>query len=358
MSNSVDVAIPPYHLPPKRASASAAPGGAGLHLSLVVHAAPGYSIPGSVVEQLSVNLPLALHSVSRFLSTHGFAPYLVRSSAVKLREECYKPSAQEYRVVFNGQRNGAEDSIRVRFHSFGREKVDLELHNVDSSGFAIEYDGEPGEESAKEVEEVGGAGSGLWRTRLSISTPVSGDGNGCGWNRRGSAASLLSPVSTKSNTPFSPSTPWDGCTLVISPSAVDPFLPVTVQISRPSTDSTTLPLARMKSASTAIAHASSALENPFSTCDSVEELLECSREGSEEHAEMLLKSARRIVTELEMAKERETAPSFYPPSWGRATSSSRRSRGGAPGSIILNSPFAASRKELPLSPQSYHSRLP
>lgn len=338
-------------------------------MSMIVRAAPGYNLPGSVVEQLSVHLPLAIHSVSRFLTTHGFAPHLVRTSGVKLREECYKPITQDYRVVFSGRRDdpGAagrrrddrDGNARIRFHGFGRDKVDIELQNVDPSGFSIEYDGGDGEELSREVKETGGVG--FWRTRLSVATTQakSGDAGQGGWNRRGSAASLVSPISTSSTTPFTSSSAVDGATLIISSSAIDPFLPVTVTISRPSADSTTLPL-KAQSASAAFAVAAKVLENPYSSCDSVEELLECGREGSEENAEMLLKGARQIVTELEKAHEREaysSAPPFSP-SWGRVRSSSRRSRSGGPGSIVLNSPFAASGRDLPLSPQSYFSRLP
>ncbi|BGP16833.1 hypothetical protein JCM10213v2_004838 [Rhodosporidiobolus nylandii] len=325
--------------PPKHSSlAKLSPAGPGL---------------ATVVNQLSVHLPLAIAAIGRFLSTHGFAPHLLRSlGRAKVREECYDPNAGRHRVVFAVQREqrsfereGNEEDIRVRFHgaSFGRGRFDIEVHNVDPAGWRLKYDHPPrGSEQERvrvfqEDEELGGAGSGQWRSKLSVSMRASGDE---GQGRKGSGTSLLSPVAAD-NSSHDPSLlpgPCGGCTLVLSPSATDPFLPVVITISRSTSDSTTLPLSKMRGMSVALAQAAQvALDDNSTLCDSVEQLLECGREGGEERAEMCLKSARIVLRQLEEAKERETAATAMAAqaaaaaaNWGRRSSlASSPSFGGA-----------------------------
>ncbi|GAA5851749.1 hypothetical protein JCM8547_001194 [Rhodosporidiobolus lusitaniae] len=292
----------------KRSSLSKpTPRGPGLAVSMVVRAAPGYNLPQTVVNQLSVHLPLSIASVARFLSTHGFAPHIDRSdNLVRIREEQFDPVAGRYRVIFNLRRDvPASGSIRIRFHgaSFGRERVELELEHVKPGGFSVEFDQVAGQHKEKqEQEEVEGPGSSMWRTRVCLSL----EDLSFRQNRKSSTTSLLSPIGSDDLTP--PTSVVGGCTLVISSSALDPFLPVVISITRPSTDSTALPLSKMRNASSALAQAASvALDENRSLCDSVEELLESGIEGGEEQAEMGLKRARIVLRELADAQEREEA---------------------------------------------------
>ncbi|GAA5946747.1 hypothetical protein JCM10213_004680 [Rhodosporidiobolus nylandii] len=385
---------PSPHLAPQKHSSLAklSPAGPGLAVSMLVRASPNRNLPQTVVNQLSVHLPLAIAAIGRFLSTHGFAPHLLRSlGRAKVREECYDPNAGRHRVVFAVQREqrsfereGNEEDIRVRFHgaSFGRGRFDIEVHNVDPAGWRLKYDHPPrGSEQERvrvfqEDEELGGAGSGQWRSKLSVSMRASGDE---GQGRKGSGTSLLSPVAAD-NSSHDPSLlpgPCGGCTLVLSPSATDPFLPVVITISRSTSDSTTLPLSKMRGMSVALAQAAQvALDDNSTLCDSVEQLLECGREGGEERAEMCLKSARIVLRQLEEAKERETAATAMAaqaaaaaanwgrrsslassPSFGGALFGHRTSREGEPGGLVLSSP-PPQRRELPSSPLSPTTRLP
>ncbi|GAA5897740.1 hypothetical protein JCM6882_000082 [Rhodosporidiobolus microsporus] len=378
-------------IPPKRGSlAKPQPSGPGLAVSMLVRAAPGYNLPQTVVNQLSVHLPLAIAAVGRFLALHGFAPHLLRShDQVKLREEDYDPNAGKYRVVFTvkqpsgGERDGEEEPVKIRFHgaSVGRGGFDLEIQHVEPQGWTLEYD-QPTRNAQderlrlhREDEEVGGSGSGQWRSRMSVAMKASGGEDGR-QGRKGSATSLLSPLSNDdpARDPALLPGPSGGCTLTISPSCTNPFLPVVVCISRPTTDTGTLPLSKMRGMSTALAQAAQVALDESSLCDSVEHLLECGREGGEERAEMCLKGARIVIKELEEAKEREAAASATAAAaaaaalrWGRRTSSSaaaggqffgrRGSRDSEPGSLVFNSPFGGSRRELPTTPLSPTSRF-
>ncbi|GAA6043887.1 hypothetical protein JCM8097_004287 [Rhodosporidiobolus ruineniae] len=370
--------------PQKRGSLTKPSAGPGLAVSMIVRAAPGYNLPQTTVNQLSVSLPLSIAAVDRFLSTHGFAPHLVRQRRVKIREEHYDPGAGRYRVVFAVRNDSdvarGDEPIRVRFHgaSFARGRFDLEIQHVEPAGWTLEYDHPPrggsGQQERmrmdREDEEVGGEGSGIWRSRMSVAVKaIETSGSGAdGKGRKGSATSLLSPVSADEPPRDGASLPGPagGCTLVISPSATDPFLPVTITISRSTTDSAALPLSKMRGMSTALASASHVALDPL--CNSVEELLEYGVEGSEARADVLLKGARVVLRELETAREREQAGqamaaaaaaaatrwggrrTSYPsggPLSGASGYGRRASRDSEPGSFPFNSPFA-----IPTSPGS------
>ncbi|GAA5845536.1 hypothetical protein JCM11251_002087 [Rhodosporidiobolus azoricus] len=376
-------------VPPKRGSLTKPQTpGPGLAVSMLVRAAPGYNLPQTVVNQLSVHLPLAIAAVGRFLALNGFAPHLVRSHGrVKLREECYDPTAGKYRITFtvqacnDGKGDGEEDvPVRIRFHSasFGRGRFDLEIQHVEPQGWTLEYDQPPRSAQDRrltlhrEDEEVGGSGSGQWSSRLSMTTKPNEEGAGR-QGRKGSATSLLSPLGSEEPA-RDQACPSGGCTLVIRPSATNPYLPVTISIARPTNDTGTLPLSKMRGISTALAQASQVALNESSLCDSVEELLLCGQEGGEERAEMLLKGARMVLQELEEAKLREATASATAAAAAAAAQRWRRragpispgggdyfsrqvSQGGEPGSLSFNSPSSGLRQELPaLSPLSQTSR--
>ncbi|GAA6018006.1 hypothetical protein JCM10207_002738 [Rhodosporidiobolus poonsookiae] len=367
--------------PPKRGSvAKPPPAGPGLAVSMVVRASPGYNLPQTTVNQLSLHLPLAIAAIGRFLASHGFASHLVRSHPrLHVREEDFDPSAGRYRAVFVVKKDqravGREEPIRIRFHgaSFGRGRFDVEVSHVRPDGWSLEFDNPPQmaqDDRVKldrEDEEIGGPGSNQWRCRLSVRGSSDADG---AQRRKSSTTSLLSPLSGDDARP-DPSTlsgSAGGCTLAISPSATNPSLPVIVCITRSTNDSATLPLLKMQGMASALARASQvALDDNYSLCDTVEELLECGREGSEERAEMCLRSARVVLREVESAREHQAATAASAAAaaaaasmWGRRGSAAssggyfgrRGSQDAGPGSLVLDSPFMSSRRPLTDSPLS------
>ncbi|BGP25210.1 hypothetical protein JCM10295v2_004132 [Rhodotorula toruloides] len=295
--------------------------GPGLAVSMVVHASPGYNLPQTTVNQLSVHLPLSIASIARFLGTHGFAPYLVRSCGrIQVREEDFDAQGGRYRVVFTLAERARDDGheARVRFFggTFGKGRFSLEVENVDPDAWRLDFDvpGEPEVEllnQQRTSEEIGAAAAGLWRSTLRVATKAVGEEGEARQGRRGSAASLLSAIEKDDFATQDPALApgaLGGCTIVIPSSATRPQLPVVVSLTRTTSGTTGLPLVKMRSMSTALAQAAQvALDDHYSLCTSVEELLEYGQEGSEERAEVCLRGARSVLRELEVAREREAA---------------------------------------------------
>lgn len=292
--------------------------GPGLAVTMVVRASAGMNLPQTTVNQLSVLLPLNIAAIGRFLGAHGFAPYIVRTcGGIKLREEEFDAQAGRYRTVFTVAREQDAREARIRFFggAFGRGRFHVEVRHVEPEGWRLEFDVPPGPSQEgrldmyKESEEVGGEGSGQWCGRLMVTLRGGAEDTDARQERRSSTASLLSPIDSDgpSRDPALQPGPLGGCTLVISPSATVPGLPVIVTISRSTSDSAALPLARMRGMSTALAQASQvALDDHYSLCDSVEDLLACMTEG-EARAEMLLKGTKLVLSELDEARDREAA---------------------------------------------------
>ncbi|GAA5925542.1 hypothetical protein JCM1841_006362 [Sporobolomyces salmonicolor] len=300
----------------------------GLAVSMLVRASPGYNLPQTTVNQLSVHLPLSIAAVGRFLGTHGFAPYLVREgSKAKIREEEFDVAQGRYRVVFTvddapvpqsegGSPQAVEGKTRIRFYGsmFGRGRFVVEVRHVKPDLWRVEYDvpsllAEEGE-TVKEQEELGEAGSGRWTSSLSVVSDVARE-----FDRRQGRKGSMGSITGDTCEPRDDSNyvdpallpgPLGGCTLVIPTSATTRSLPVIVTITRPCTDPHSQPLAKMRGMSRALAHAAQvALDDNYSLCDSVEQLLECGREGGEERAEMCLRGARMVLSELQAAGENE-----------------------------------------------------
>lgn len=305
----------------REASALPPAKGPGIACSMIVHASPGYKLPQTTVDQLSISLPLSIASVGRFLSTYGFAPYLSRTcGSLQVREETYDVQAGRYRVVFTptaAARGQRDHQARIRFFggSFGRGRFQVEVQHADPNAWTLDWDTPPRPEDVnrfnlrRDAEEVGGSGSGLWRSKVSVQRP--GDEQRPGFHRRASSNSLFSPL--ERDDPFlrDPAVqpgPLGGCTIHIPTSATEPALPVVVTVERTTTVSTTLPLARRQGVSNALAQAAQvALDDHLSLCSSVEELLECGQPGTEERAEVCLKGTRLVLRELESAQAREEA---------------------------------------------------
>jgi len=291
----------------------------GLALSMLIRASPGYNLPHSMLQQLSVHLPLSIASIGRFLSSHGFAPYLIRDrSRARLREEEFDAQAGRYRIVFSvdEKKDGEEEEVKIRFYggTFGGGRYDVEVQHVRPEGWRIEQDvpSTSLDEALREQkqEELGGEGSGRWKSSVSIHTQkLSETRQRSRWEESPSIGSpggdtiLDEPLHSD---PALVPGPLGGCTLVIDPSATTLHLPVIVTISRPCVDLASQPLAKvMRSRSKALAKAAQvALDDNSIMCDSLEEFLECGREG-DERAEMCLKGARMILRELDRAQQEE-----------------------------------------------------
>lgn len=295
--------------------------GPGLAVSMVIHASPGYNLPQTTVDQLSILLPLSIASVGRFLSTHGFAPYLSRSCGfIQVREETFDAASGRYRVVFTASdaaRARPEHQARIRFFggTFGRGRFHVEVQHADPKAWTLDWDTppRPGDvnrfDLRREAEEIGGEGSGLWRSKVSLRRP--GEDDRPRPERQSSGNSLFSPLDRDDPATRDPALqpgPLGGCTVYIPTSATQPSLPVIVTVQRTTAVSATLPLAKRQGVSNALAQAAQvALDDHLSLCSSVEELLECGQEGTEERAEVCLKGTRLVLRELESAQAREEA---------------------------------------------------
>ncbi|GJN91042.1 hypothetical protein Rhopal_004057-T1 [Rhodotorula paludigena] len=369
-SSLADTAAPGVP-PPKRPSLPRpAYQGPGLAVSMVVRASAGANIPQSTVNQLSVHLPLNIAAIGRFLGTHGFAAHIVRARRLHVREEDYDATGGRYRAVFTRDDSAADgDDFRIRFFggAYGRGRFVVEVQHVEPDGWRLEYDVPlvDGQHERldvhKESEEVGGKGSGQWTSRLVVRLRESADESDERQGRKGSIASLLSPTDSDlaARDPAQQPGPLGGCTIRISPSATQPFLPVIVTITRSTNDSAALPLAKMRGMSNALAQASQVvLDEESALCSSVEELLACVHEG-DERADMCLKGARLVLRELDIAREREAASAAaaaaaaaFAKRSRRSSSASARQRSGSRGArdaISFTSPFPRPRKIAPPS---------
>ncbi|GAA5931106.1 hypothetical protein JCM3775_000803 [Rhodotorula graminis] len=356
--------------------------GPGLGVSMVVRASAGMNLPQTTVNQLSVLLPLNIAAIGRFLAGHGFAPHIVRTGGgggVKVREEEFDAQAGRYRTTFTaapapesgGGGGGGEARIRFYGGAFGRARFHVEVRHVEPERWRLEYDVPPGAAQEgrldvyRESEEVGGEGSGQWRSRLVVTLRGAPDEVDARQERRPSAASLLSPIDgdLPSRDPALQPGPLGGCTIVIPLSATQPGLPVIVTVARTTSDSASIPLARMRGMSSALAQASQVvLDDHFSLCDSVEDLLACMTEG-EARADMCLKGTRLVLRELDEARDREAqsaavaaAAAAFAKRGRRGSGSTTRTmqrrdgssaRRGSAESVTFSAPFVMPRRVVP-----------
>ncbi|GAA6055293.1 hypothetical protein JCM3770_004823 [Rhodotorula araucariae] len=352
--------------------------GPGLAVSMVVRASAGLNLPQTTVNQLSVLLPLNIAAIGRFLAVHGFAPYIVRTcGGVKVREEEFDAQAGRYRTVFtvapsrDGGDKAGEARIRLFGGAFGRGRFHVEVRHVEPDGWRLDFDVPPGPSQEgrldlqKETEEIGGQGTGQWSSRLMVMLRGGSEDNESRQERKGSVASLLSPVDRDgpARDPALQPGPLGGCTINISVGATQPGLPVVVTVTRSTNDSAALPLAKMRGMSTALAQASQvALDDYYSLCDSVEDLLACSQEG-DARADLLIRGARTVLHELDVAREREQANASVAAAAAAFAKRARRpsaassmstrrdgsNRRGSADAITFNSPFPRPRKVAPPS---------
>ncbi|KAK4057204.1 hypothetical protein OIO90_001699 [Microbotryomycetes sp. JL221] len=141
-------------LPPTTAAAMAATTTSiqddrpGLHVSLITHVSPGFNLSQTMVNQISLNIPLLCASVGRYLSTHGFAPYVERqpkSSGFVILDEHFEPQAGVYRLVFRvdgTEHDGPPTKIRFHGQGFGKGRFELVVENG-LDDWQLDYDQEP-----------------------------------------------------------------------------------------------------------------------------------------------------------------------------------------------------------------------
>lgn len=99
------------------------------------------------MNQLSLNLPLSLASIDRYLVSYGFAPHISqRSEGLQIREENFDASSGRYELVYKVGGSPDQEDTRIRFwgstFSKGRFIVEFSGHAQD---WKIEYDVEPDE---------------------------------------------------------------------------------------------------------------------------------------------------------------------------------------------------------------------
>lgn len=139
----------------------------GYHVSIVVKASPGGSLPRSYVNQLSLSLPLSIGRLARYIKNHGFAPHLVQppatadAKALSVLEERFEPDTCTFRVVFRLVPNtpfARAGTTRVRFCglTFARGfAIDV---SGESTRWRLEYDVSPTAEDLSRQDELSADG--------------------------------------------------------------------------------------------------------------------------------------------------------------------------------------------------------
>lgn len=258
---------------------------------------------------LSLSIPLNIFSLNRYLLSHGFAPYLVRTrlkNGLEILEESFDASAALYRVVFRVSESQGETRIRFHGSTFARGMVDVEV--LQGKDWRLEYDVEP-ENLPQVVRDEGADGANdafaeqvRRRTSLSIISPT------------------ISPIETNTSDFASPATfpsqplpqpspaldpailpgPLGGCTLVF-PNHANIGPPVTVTIKK-STDRLRPPIDRMRCMSHALGEASRVAFDGKQS-ETVEELIDAS--FGEGQAEAGLEGAKEVLRAMRRAKQEE-----------------------------------------------------
>ncbi|SCV69692.1 BQ2448_1086 [Microbotryum intermedium] len=129
----------------------------GVHISLILHVAPGLNLPQTTVNQLSLHLPLSIHAIGRYVLAHGFVPHLIRTPGIEVMEEAFDFPSTTYRAVFRRSNNRSssdrgrlndEQPTRIRFFgsTFAKGRFDIEVSSPSSDydpTWSIEYDVSP-----------------------------------------------------------------------------------------------------------------------------------------------------------------------------------------------------------------------
>lgn len=258
---------------------------------------------------LSLSIPLNIFSLGRYLLSHGFAPYIVRTrlkNGLEILEESFDASAAFYRVVFRLSDSQGESRIRFHGSTFARGMFDIEV--IQGNDWRLEYDVEP--ESLPQVVREGDEGAGTdtfaeqvrRRTSLSILSPTVSPTAPRTFDFSSPATLLSEPLPRPSPTldPARLPGPLGGCTLVF-PNVSNLGAPITVTIKK-STDRLRPPIDRMRCMSHALGEASRmAFEGKQS--ETIEELLDAS--FGEGQAEAGLEGAKAVLRAMRRAKQED-----------------------------------------------------
>lgn len=97
------------------------------------------------MNQLSLNLPLGIASINRYLLSYGFAPYILTGPEIQVMDESFDCAAASYRVVYRirstSHPSPTPSDTRIRFHgsTFARGHFQLEVLHAPSP-HRIAYD--------------------------------------------------------------------------------------------------------------------------------------------------------------------------------------------------------------------------
>ncbi|KAI5480185.1 hypothetical protein MNV49_001511 [Pseudohyphozyma bogoriensis] len=302
----------------------------------------GGNLPQTYVNQLSLNVPLCLASINRYLLSNGFAPYICRrrrAAGLDILDERYDAAGGTYSVVYRVHPSIAADETRIRFWGTafaGRFQIEV----LRASGWRIEYDVEPTEQPdvhredsedhpASPNEDNQRRRRAPRRSSLSVlaaSPPLSalparsrspsvqgrvGEASRSSFQFPAGASNLKSPSPLLSpEEPASPTSeyfdpaklpgPLGGTTLIIPNSNVEGGI-VSVTISK-NADRMRSSLDRMKHQSEALGKAARGSYDGIAA-ETIEELIHCSHGEGEALAN--LRIAREVMRQVEVGREKE-----------------------------------------------------
>jgi len=313
--------------------------------SLIVQATPGYNLPQTTVNQLTLHLPLQIASLSRYLHQHGFAPHIRRqhpTAGLRVMEEEYCCATSSYRVVFSLAPHAARGETRIRFHgaSFARGRFDVGIQHRAEAGceWKVEYDVPPVRPPEVVRQESGATGlsfaSNLGQHRKSslsvlgsppppspalLSVDLAGEphrtlspsplGNGHFTASPTSASPVPlaspplfgagpTPLGALPPDPARHPGPLGGCTIVIANASLAGGPPVVVTIN-PNAEATKPPLGRLMAVSAALREASKVVHDAGGVA-SVDELLE--GDWGEERVRRRLETVGRVMEVMQIVK--------------------------------------------------------
>ncbi|KAK4051372.1 hypothetical protein OIV83_002856 [Microbotryomycetes sp. JL201] len=335
--------------------------GPGLHVSFVTHVSPGFNLSQTMVNHLSMHLPLLIASIGRYLGVRGFAPWVQRlpkRDGLVVLDEQYEPLEGTYRLVFrvDGADDGPDTKIRFHGSGFGKGRFeivvenniddwellyDVEPHVKPETVYVDEHDEQHDEQhdgsSPVEVQQAEQRPQPPRRRKTSMSVKASpltvttslssanavvaataADGTSVNVPPP-DMASPLSPTSFVTSSTASPPRvdpaalpgPLGACTLVIPRHSSTRFHPITVTISRNSTTDNLTPLDRLQSVHETLGPAIrstclTSLSNfgASSLFDSVEDMLEAKSDKSDKMARLRLKAASDILKQVRYNQEK------------------------------------------------------
>lgn len=291
----------------------------GVHISLIVLASPSINLPASYSADLATKIPLSIASLNRYLSTLGFAPYIIRKEPrieLDVLEEKFDANEMKFRVVFRVHTSLKEENTKIRFfgNGFNNGRFEVKISRV--RGWNIQYDTEPDKEPEVFWNETGGGigqdefskASGR-KTTLTVLNSTSTTRLDYFHRTPTTSAPSSVPIPSSTITPSTPSYldpalrsgPLGGCTIIIPNQTIAGGPPIVVTISKSSITSIT-PLNNLKSTSRALGFASKKVGESVQN-ESIEEFL---RSGTKEgRAEGALKGTREVLRLLREAREEE-----------------------------------------------------